>query len=378
MDAIFGQSFDTIISIITNVIVFQALLAGLTVSVLLTIPADEFITGDIVFMAHTSRNFRCIFSPSSSYDICSGPGNFSVAACQERGAAHKIGCEDHDIPRMIMVGGCDIANLIESRTIANSVDKAQFLLWLSKTLFAGRKDVNTQYLGGTPVLSADFFPYALADSGLCLPSMQVAWFGFSCIYHTMLTIFVSLFLFLSVSLSRSRENSTERFYWWFPVGIIFILFVFVELFLSAQYFIYYAEYVIAIRFPYLQQSSLWKQMMVKYGYLGSSQDSLWQISFAVCLPLILAHFILVRTIGTLQPLMRRSTGKVDAQEVDIASEFEAFLDRSGLDIETLRSTGSDLLLREEMICAGVTSPKDRLRMIRHIRFRCSLPRIASP
>mmetsp|Transcript_55958 Transcript_55958/g.117081 ORF Transcript_55958/g.117081 Transcript_55958/m.117081 type:complete len:109 (+) Transcript_55958:138-464(+) len=93
MDAIFGQSFDTIISIITNVIVFQALLAGLTVSVLLTIPADEFITGDIVFMAHTSRNFRCIFSPSSSYDICSGPGNFSVAACQERGAAHKIGSE---------------------------------------------------------------------------------------------------------------------------------------------------------------------------------------------------------------------------------------------------------------------------------------------
>uniref|UniRef100_A0A7S0MZY2 Uncharacterized protein n=1 Tax=Cryptomonas curvata TaxID=233186 RepID=A0A7S0MZY2_9CRYP len=138
---------------------------------------------------------------------------------------------------------------------------------------SGRKDVNTQYLGGTPVLSADFFPYALADSGLCLPSMQVAWFGFSCIYHTMLTIFVSLFLFLSVSLSRSRENSTERFYWWFPVGIIFILFVFVELFLSAQYFIYYAEYVIAIRFPYLQQSSLWKQMMVKYGYLGQLERS---------------------------------------------------------------------------------------------------------
>jgi hypothetical protein len=373
IDQVFAQNFQTIVSIITNIAVFQTLLAGLTITILLTIPSDEFINGDIVSMAYCSRSFRCRFAPNSTFDICFGPGNFSEAACRLRDAALKIGCEN-DVFRSVLVGDCEKANLVESRRIANSVDKASFLLWVDQTLFAGRINTNADYTGGTAVPSDEFFSYLIPDAGVCLPSMRMAYYGFLCIYHTILPMFVSLCLFMSVSLSRSQEDSMERLFWWCPVGLAFVLFVFVELFYSVLYFTYYAEYVIAIRFPYIQHSSLWKQMIVEYSprHLGSSKNSLVNIVSSVCLPLIGAHFLIVRSLGAvwrLWPAACRGKGgdKVQDSDEPVHPDLLAFMERTGLDLETLQSAENDLLLREELACAGVSNPRDRLRLIRHIR-----------
>jgi hypothetical protein len=370
------QTYENITSLITNIIVIEALLAGLTMSILLTIPADEFINGDIVAMAHNSRNFRCRFAPDSKYDLCYGKANYSVSFCEARGAATRIACDYQDTARMLLVGKCEVANLVESRKIASSVDKERFLEYLAETLYAGRTNVSAPlYLGGTPAASNVFSGDLIKETNVCLPSMNVAFYGYSCVFHTMVTLFVSLFLFLSINLSKCREDCIERFYWWCPVGMAFILFTFAELMNSTYNFILYAEYVIAIRFPYLQHGSLWKRTMLYDAvWPGSSQDSFWFVTFYICAPLIGGHFLLLRGFRTLVPPTwcdpRRTFDDVKFDKC------KQFLESSGLDIEILRSIHNDMLLREELICAGMTSPQDRLLMIAFIRLSLKSPSLS--
>jgi hypothetical protein len=359
------QSFDNIASILANLLVFEALIAGVTLSVMLTITADEFINGDIVALAFSSRNFRCRFAPNSTYDICSGPGNFSADFCKSRGAAHRIGC-DLDVFRSIIIGDCEIANLIESRRrIANSVDKESVLVWIAETVFAGRTDVNDSYLGGAPVASAAFQFNIAQDSGPCLPSMMVASYGFTCLHHTLLTLFLSLFVFLSINLSRSREDFVD---WWFPGGILFLGFICQELMYSAFYFLHYAEYVIAIRYPYPQHSSLWKHMIMFSNYPGGSQNSFWSVTFQLCLPLVVAHFTLVKIFGMLKTTLKAWSNLKGVIDCSGSDDCKNALKLCGFDIDKIKSIENDLLLREELISAGMTDPQDRLCMIKYIRF----------
>ena len=65
------QDFDRVMQFLGNLGVIAALLASLLFGIVMTIPHEEMVRGDIQHLSLVSPAFRCRFAPNASLEICS-------------------------------------------------------------------------------------------------------------------------------------------------------------------------------------------------------------------------------------------------------------------------------------------------------------------
>jgi hypothetical protein len=226
--------------LIINLLLVAALLLASTVSVMTNISSDEMTAGNVIALAQGSVAFRCKFFPNATYHPCRG--SFDPKSCDKPPMCPTYGA------RHFGTGVCASENFHESFELAKNADPTAVMSWVNEIM------PNTYQL---PIIwdwNAEFPTYLSHLFGTCLPSSNMATFGFQSVLWNMVAVFLSLFLYMTLTFARDADMFD---WWWVSTGFVGCLIVFIAIIKSSYTFMQTIEFVVNIRFPLPQEHCLW-------------------------------------------------------------------------------------------------------------------------
>jgi len=268
------QDYDKVHSILVNFGVVTALLLSIHIALMMSVPVEESIKGDILSLSLSSPHFRCHVRSLNNHstindtiEICSPKFTKSLfqttnatVICNNGNSLQPVGKNRYslfycavDVPRAIRGNstdftgrktkgsGCSPASFKEAYRVANTVSEEDYLEYLMQEITASDGD------------AAQWFGYP-GKFSTCRPSAKLASLGFKALLYFMFALFWDLFLLVSLTFTSASTNPSEMALWWFSGGFFGALVVLAMLLNGTIHFLFSLEYVVAIRFvsPYDQ------------------------------------------------------------------------------------------------------------------------------
>jgi len=297
-----SQDYEGAQSILTSFGIVAALLLSILLSLIMTVPIEESVLGDILSLSLSSPHFRCHFvGDANTIEICSesftialfGTTNATII-CNDVGPSmtrrnngyHPFYCAT-DIPRAIGGGGtswarpsttssssanatkdgCASRSFKEAYQVATNISDSSYLEYLMQEIPAS--NIDSQSWFGWPGKFSN-----------CQPSARLNSLGLKALLFLMLSLFWDLYLLVSLTFSSASICSVQMNLWWSSFGCVGTLLVFAMLLAGTIHFLYSLEYLVMIRNP-----SPYDQLIYKTDFM----DTFVIFGIWVSLILIIMH-----------------------------------------------------------------------------------------
>ena len=304
IQASLSQDYESVQSILNSFGIVAALLLSILLSLMMTVPVEESVRGDIFSLSLSSPHFRCHFvGDANTIEICSesltialfGTTNATLI-CNDVGASmtrtnngyHPFYCAT-DIPRAIRGGGsswarpsttssssknttkdgCASRSFKEAYQVAANISDGSYLEYLMQEIPASK--VGSQSWFGWPGKFSN-----------CQPSARLNSLGLKALLFLMLSLFWDLYVLVSLTFSSASVSSAQMNLWWSSFGCVCALLVFAMLLVGTIHFLYSLEYLIMIRKP-----SPYDQLIYKADFM----DTFVIFGIWVSLILVIMHYV---------------------------------------------------------------------------------------
>lgn len=393
---IFEQDYESVQAVLLNFGVVAALLLSMLLGLILTVPVEETVSGDILSLSLSSPHFRCHFAPANatSIEICSP--NYTIALF---GTTNRtIICNDG--PKIAknytaVSGGWTISQTNIDMFYCTAPNFASIIrtpganTWLDRGPTGGNfllpehtegcssSTFKEAYRVAKTISDDDYMEYMMEETTAsdsvgnwfgkdfevnkfwwCRPSSLMASDGFKAILMMMLALFFDLYLLISLTFTSASTNPSEMRLWWSSGGVVGALLVLYLILTGTVHFVWSLMFLVVLRFPFP-----FDQMMFNLDCVTTFKTYGLNVGIYV----LIVHFFFVRMWTILRPLFK--SNEKDQQACIEIKEIEdegnrKLLQKENVDVRKLKPFLDDtLVLNSLLLDAGIKTLGDRLEII---------------